>query len=1476
MSLALLGSPLDDEAPEAPTEEGAARGRLLGERYQIRELLGRGGMGEVYRAFDLKLRVDVALKSVRKGRELDGRAHELVRREVRAAREVVSPNVCRIFDLVDEDGEELLSMEYIDGTTLGETLRSRGPLALSEAREIASQFLSGLEAIHQAGLVHRDFKPENVMITRAGRVVVMDFGVAKAPTTGPTWTVSGTPAYMAPEQARGDPVDARADVFSAGIVLAEMVSVGGVGALHRRQALWRDLRETPPRVPEGPWAAVLRQALSALPEARHASARALARALEEVTLRLPGFEERRPYPGLASFTEEDAEFFFGREVEVETLWKKLKRPRLLGLIGPSGAGKSSFLRAGLLPTLPSNWKAVLASPGTRPFQALAQALVPQCADDTEALQALVRFEEMETAVSVVSRWRKRHEHALVIVDQFEELFTQNPTAVQVAFAQLLGRLVLEADAHVVVSLRDDFLIHCHGHEALAPILSELTLLGPLGEGGLRRALVQPALSCGYHFEDEALVDEMVHEVVKERGALPLLAFAASRLWDKRDREKGLLTRDAYREIGGVGGALAQHAETTLEQIGRQRIPLVRELFRNLVTSQGTRAVRERSELLSVFDQAGRPETRAEAETVLNALIDARLLTSYERAGDEGERRQEVEIIHESLLTAWPRLVRWQTQDADGAQVRDQLRQAAQVWQERGRPEDLLWSGTAYRDFAVWREQYSGGLSATEEAFAEAAARRAGRRRRRRQLAVAALLAAVAAVAVTTSLLWLRSEASLQKAEAETLRAEAGKLLVMGEREFLNYPTGALAYTLKSLELADTEAGRLLALRVLQSAPVARLAPISEGYEFGNAANEIDFSPNAEWVAWGGTQNAEVIRRDGARRLVLGGYPRHGGRNVKVRFGSASDLLVASREGDIRLWSIPEGRELRQSQMDDGPTQLHMARDAFLTLAAVGRDRIVRSWPLRAGEPRLVGSMEAQDRLAATGRAVAYASGRAVYLRSIEDWGTPHMVLEQPTDIRDLALSPDAAHVATSDGNDEIRIWSTVTQSARPERVFKSPEPPVGLDFDPAGRWVYAQTFGRGYPTHRLFSLLGPSMGEPVALQKGDTNSAGTVAFEPSGHWLATTHGKEVAFWPLDTARAQVLRTPEGPARSVVFAPDGKSLFSLSVDGSMRARPLVGTDSEVRVLAPGSRRMPALRSMILDPSGRMLAASGVGGRMITVRMDGGAPQPLKGFPERSLIGRPAFSHDGRLLAAGLLGGARSEKLIRVWDLETGSVRALRPLPGAGEMIAGGICAVRFVGRERLLATVVDVGVVSVDLSKGTNRVLVAHSIGDFAMSPDGRFGVGMTGPKETRERPAVRFDLVEGKAQPLSSHGTNVSAVAFDPSGSLIATGSLDGTIRIGRTSGEEPHLLLGQEGAIYSLAFSPDGRWLAAAGEAFAIHIFPVPDVSRPPLHRRPHDTLLSALGTHTNLRAIPDPKSATGYRLAPDKFPGWATLPEW
>ena len=435
-------------------------GEVRGDRYQIRALLGRGGMGEVWRAYDLKLRQDVALKALLPELIQDRGALETLRQEVRTAREVISPNVCRVFDLQELDGQELVSMEYIDGTTLQEILEERSPLDLDEAREIASQFLAGLEAIHGAGLVHRDIKPENVMITRTGRVVVMDFGIAKGLGDGKSGAVAGTPAYMSPEQARGDELDARADVFSSGVVLAEMVAPAGVVEIKDRRQVWEAIHQTAPALSETPWSRVIAHCIEGDRDARYATAAELARALEEVTLRASGDETARPYPGLSAFQEEDAEYFYGRELEVEALWKKLRRPHLLAVVGPSGAGKSSFMRAGLLPTLTDGWRALVATPGNRPFSNLAREIAPELADESRSVDQLLQFEDPEIAVRLVSEWRQKHKHALIILDQFEELFTQNPEAVQLSFAELIGRLPLEADVHVLLSMRDDFLLHC--------------------------------------------------------------------------------------------------------------------------------------------------------------------------------------------------------------------------------------------------------------------------------------------------------------------------------------------------------------------------------------------------------------------------------------------------------------------------------------------------------------------------------------------------------------------------------------------------------------------------------------------------------------------------------------------------------------------------------------------------------------------------------------------------------------------------------------------------------------------------------------------------------------------------------------------------------------------------------------------------------------------------------------------------------
>src|SRR5437867_688387 len=215
-----------------PPSEVAAKGQLepgsvLGERYEILQLLGQGGMGAVYKARDIELERLVALKLIRP----DLASHpEILRRfkqEVILARDVSHRNVVRIYDLGQASGVRFITMEYVEGRDLRALLHEKRKLTPEEAVPIFLQIAAALEAAHSAGIVHRDLKPQNILADKNGRVYVMDFGVARSlETPGMTQTgaLMGTPEYMSPEQAKGLKVDARSDLFSMGIIFYEMLS----------------------------------------------------------------------------------------------------------------------------------------------------------------------------------------------------------------------------------------------------------------------------------------------------------------------------------------------------------------------------------------------------------------------------------------------------------------------------------------------------------------------------------------------------------------------------------------------------------------------------------------------------------------------------------------------------------------------------------------------------------------------------------------------------------------------------------------------------------------------------------------------------------------------------------------------------------------------------------------------------------------------------------------------------------------------------------------------------------------------------------------------------------------------------------------------------------------------------------------------------------------------------------------------------
>jgi len=1499
-------------------------GQVLGERYQILEMLGRGGMGEVWKAFDLKLRVDVALKALRPEYFKSDRRLELLRQEVRAAREVVSPNVCRIFDLIEVEDRELVSMEYVDGATLLGVLQERGPLELKEAQDIASQFLAGLEAIHKVGLVHRDIKPENIMLTRAGRVVVMDFGLARQETEG-GGSVSGTPAYMAPEQAAGQQLDARADVYAAGVVLAEMVSPEGVKSYESRQSVWEGVRSEPAELPDSPWAPVIKRAVARDRERRQNSAHTLIRELEDVTLRVEGAEDLHPYPGLASFTESDAEYFFGREAEVEQMWRKLEGPaRMLAIMGPSGAGKTSFIRAGLASNAPSDWALLRCTPGNSAIASLRGSLSPELTQQPELLRALMTDpDNPDVIVEAIAGWRKGSTGALIVVDQFEELFTLNSRENQHGFASLLGRLPLEDDVHVLLSMRDDFAASCNDLRALQPVFHELTVLNPPTGGNLRRALVQPATKCGYRFEDDELVEEMLAEIEGERGALPTLAFAAARLWEQRDRESGLLTRQAYQDIGGVGGALARHAEATIDRIGTDRIAHVRELFRNLVTAEGTRAVREWNDLLSVFGESN----RSPAEEVLRELIDARLLTSYEVREDEHEPVRRVEIIHESLLANWPRLVRWQTQDQEGAQLRDELRQAARTWGEHGRHDDRLWTGTAFLEYQLWRERYPGGLTEIEEAFAGAMVALARRRTRLRRAAVATALVVAAGVTGITTTLW-------RKSVLNERRAEAQKLVAMGQLRMQDHPTAALAHATASLEVRDSEEARLLALKALWNGPTSFVVN-----EHPSIYSEFNLTGELLVQGHDGSSSMAIISVDGSQR-VINQPSKTGATRTGGSFQGQRDLFFstghATDAGQHALWSASKGKLLAAAKpleepqvwgenqtaivVDDGRPRAVFATgkgdlisvDALyadgehkhigeirlkVSIVAGSRFCMPRSsaWlavmdgrevsVVEIGEdglsdPRLLGSravgspshacrVDPQERFFLT----ALRSGRT------EVWdptgGRPPTSLDGPPGAY-VWFSADGSHLlgsAPTPGEEDLTdiwIWSIDDTTFHLRRLIKGIKDSGFGTFDP----VNLQYAVRGpLPDNRLWPLGAPSSAEPILLRRGPAGYVQSVNFSPDGRWLATNHATGLTMWPLvgpiPSVKRLDLRFWIG---GLAFGPEGKFLAT-AADDTVTVIPLEGAvPAEEHTVFKGGTGL--LHSLAVSRDGERFAVGDDSGGLWIGRDDGSDPILMgdrKDWGGGTTL--TSFSPDGRLLAflTGLYD--LSSAVFRVWDLEAKQEIAAFSLPGE-ELRFGSTFS-----DDGRLQTATTKGVIAWDVESGEHQILVETKVANFTASSNGRrLLLTEEGESGFRQDPAgspVFFDLDSGESTTLSSHGLKVRAMALDRAGKVAVTGDRNGIIRVGPVTGEEPHLLLGHEGQIFRLAMDPMGRWIASADDR-TIRIWPMPDLSKPPLHTLPREELIAKLKTLTNLRVVRDEESATGWKLTHDPFPGWETVPTW
>jgi len=450
---------------------------------------------------------------------------------------------------------------------------------------------------------------------------------------------------------------------------------------------------------------------------------------------------KSPFPGLRAFTEADADIFFGRGYETDALIQQVVASRVVAVVGASGSGKSSLVGAGLIPRLHANaipgskdWQIARFTPGEAPFDHLYAALLnafPQIKPNPlEARRIKQNFiadlrEAPETLVDICAAgldgapdWAE----TLLFIDQFEELFTLASKADAQAFVAMLEAIAHSERVRVVVTMRADFY-----HRAVEyPQLAELLRGGsfPLAipkRDALRQMIERPAERAGLTF-DHALVDRILDDTGDEPGNLALMAYALDELY-KLDTDKQL-THAEYEQLGGVPGAIGTRSESVFAALGVGESAM-QQIFHALVEvdERGT-ATRRRVQF--------QPEALAEdVRQLIAAFTNARLLVTNavgtrnrasggkpDNAGNVPTESAVVEVAHEAILRSWPRLAAWIEDTQDDLRLLRQVRNAAQEWDEKERPDYLLWPQERLVLVYAMQERLNAELNASERDFIE--------------------------------------------------------------------------------------------------------------------------------------------------------------------------------------------------------------------------------------------------------------------------------------------------------------------------------------------------------------------------------------------------------------------------------------------------------------------------------------------------------------------------------------------------------------------------------------------------------------------------------------------------------------------------------------------------------------------------------------------------------------------------------------
>ncbi|MGW7545910.1 caspase, EACC1-associated type [Streptomyces sp. NPDC054770] len=1178
-----------------------------------------------------------------------------------------------------------------------------------------------------------------------------------------------------------------------------------------------------------------------------------------------------PYKGLAAFETADSPWFFGRESLTRTLTDALARShddgRVLAVLGASGSGKSSLLRAGLLPALSrgelgiagsATWPRVLLTPTADLPAALAEALSGPTGIPARRLAEILAEDPLRLLAAL--RAGGGRTPVVIVVDQFEEVFTLAESAgPREAFVRAL-HAAAHGDEHgpaalVVLGVRADFYAECMAVPELVPSLREQpVVVGPMSTAELRDTVEKPAARAGFALEP-GLVDVLLgdlgaspltksqHQGSYDAGRLPLLSHALKTAWQQRTGP--ILTVAGYKETGRIHGALAATAELAMSRLDEGGRDAARGLLLRLVRiGEGTEATKRRAARSELLAEVPDPE-RAAAVLAAFTTEDTRLITM---------ERDSVEIIHETLLHAWPQLRTWIAENTTRLRTEQQLTEAAHTWERAGRDPSLLQTGSRLARAEAWAAEEpmdSGNPLALE--FVRAGGRRRRRSARQRRTAVAVVLCVLVAVATSLGVLFRSADAQRREAQSQHRTATARGLVFQAESLRATAPDTAVRLGIAAQRLGPGDDARASLMTTLLTRHQPDLLTAHTG-----PVKAVACSDDGHTTATAGTDHA-VLLWDTSDRARPRRVARLTGHHAPVRalaFAPGGALLATGGEDrTIILWDVSDPSEPRRLSSITGATStieaIAVSRDRH-TLLSGGAGRFGILWDITdLGHPRRTATLEGGTyrqvhgvALTPDGRtAVVDGAGESPYIWKISDPKRPRRIGFAPgrgaEEVYAVAIAPDGHTLAVAYSDNEVVLWDirqlTTTDNQRQLSVIRAHTRPVhGLAFSPDARTLATASADH---TALLWNVTDQAHPRRLAVLAGHTGPVNSVTFTPDGRTVVT--GSDDGTAALWDATEEVLPHPT----AALSAPDGRVLGAVLPPGAPAlAATLDGAGQHVvlwEVTEPDRRRrlasVPAAQplSVAFSPDGKRMAVVDDESTKVALYdlTDPTKPQHASTLTnDHGWVASAVYGPDGRTLATvtqGLLVDDPTfgtpvidagKSVTILWDI----TRPTRP-EHVADIPAGLNGYVVFSPDRRTLLSVADGEAVvlwDVRILAKPRRLGSVGTTGNAfegdpaaAFTPDGKI---LALARDDRQA-AVLYDITEPN-QPkelasLVGHADTPQSLAFGAHGHLIATSANDGTMILWDvTVPSTPRQLTTVTGPTTSsfghLAFSPDTRTL--------------------------------------------------------------------